>query len=538
MATRRERAGAITDQPRAPIYDGGVTFRGPTAWRQTGTTAAIVVGALAVTTAAVFIVEEATDVPDASMLYLLAVALVAFLRGSWAAVASALGAFLAYNFLFVPPRYTFQVADAQHVLTLGILLAVGLGIARLTGLQRDQATRSRRREREARSLFAVSDAIARARSVGEAFPILVDRLASDGAMRRVWIGLGPTKAQEQVVGDSRPGDPTLAPAGHWLLRRDSSGDAAWVRLSPPTGPPGRQDGSALFRLALLDGTTEVGSLWAARDARLGQPDEEQTRLFAVAADQIGQAIVRDRLAGQATELEVARRSEELKAALLDSVSHDLRTPLSTIRAAAGTLADPALELSVDDRRAMAAEIDAEAQRLSRLVSELLDMSRIEGGALQPNVEAVPIDEVVGAALRRAHPNLSRRRVEVRIPDDLPPVLVDPVLADQVLDNLIDNVTRHTNPEALMRITATRAGDHDLLLRVEDAGSGVPADALPHLFEKFYRVAGRRDPSRRGTGMGLALVRGMVEAMGGSAQARSSELGGLAVEIRLPTAPAR
>jgi len=497
-----------------------------------------VVGALAVTTGAVLVVEEATVVPDASMLYLLAVAVVAYLRGSWAAVASALGAFLAYNFLFVTPRYTFQVADPQHLLTLAILLVVGLGIARLTGLQRDHATRSGRREREARSLFAISDAIARARSVREAFPVMVGTLATDGGMRRVWIGLGPTKAQEQVVGDSLPGEPPLNPGGHWLLRRNPSGDVAWVRLTPPSATPGRQDGSALFRLELLDGETEVGSLWAARDGWLGQPDGEQTRLFAAAADQIGQAIVRDRLAGQATELEVARRSEELKAALLDSVSHDLRTPLSTIRAAAGTLSDPALELSLDDRRAMAAEIDVEAQRLSRLVNELLDMSRIEGGALQPNVEAVPLDEVVAAALQRARPNLSRRRVETAVPDDLPPVLVDPVLADQVLDNLIDNVVRHTNPEALMRITATPAGDHHVLLRVEDAGPGVPADALPRLFEKFFRVPGRRDPSRRGTGMGLALVRGMVEAMGGSALAARSELGGLAVEIRLPIAPAR
>jgi two-component system sensor histidine kinase KdpD len=510
-----------------------VTIRAAAAWRGGWTTAAVVLVALTVTTLVVFGVEEGAGVPDASMLYLLAVALVAYLRGSSAAVGSALAAFLTYNFLFVPPRFTFQVADPQHILTLAILLVAGLAIARMTGLQRDHATRSERREREARSLFVISDAISRARSIGDAFPALVESLATDGGAQRVWIGVGLTRAQERIVGDSRPGEPAPVSGPHWLLRRDDA--PTWVRLSPPSPSPGRYEGVAMFRLELVDGTEVMGSLWVARAARLGQPTEEETRLFAAAADQIGQAIVRDRLIGQATELEVARRSEELKAALLDSVSHDLRTPLSTIRATAGTLADPALELPLDQRRAMAAEIDDEAERLSRLVGELLDMSRIEGGALQPSLEAVPLEALVQPALKRARASLDRRPVEVVLPEDLPPVAVDQVLADQVLDNLIDNVARHAAPGALLRITGVRDGEADVRLCVEDAGQGVPAEELPRLFDKFYRVAGPRGASRPGTGMGLALVRGMVEAMGGSAVASPSELGGLAIEIRLPAA---
>jgi two-component system sensor histidine kinase KdpD len=514
-------------------YDGPV-MRRLTAWREFWTSVAIVVAALAVTTVVVFLVEDQAGVADASTLYLLAVALVAYLRGSGAAVASALGAFLAYNFLFVPPRFTFQVADPQHILTLVILLLVGAGIARLTGLQRDHAERSARREREARSLFAVSDAIAGARHMADAVPVLVGGLASDGVMERVWIGVGPTRAQEQIIGDSHPGEAPPLSGGHWLLRRGPGGSPTWVRLSPPGPPPvGRPDRTVLYRVEMVDGDAVLGSLWAARDSRAGLPGEEQTRLFAAAADQIGQGIVRDRLTGQATELEVARRSEELKAALLDSVSHDLRTPLATIRATAGTLADPGLDLSVEDRRAMAGEIDGEAERLSRLVGELLSMSRIEAGALRPSLEAMPIGEIVRTALERARLSLGRRRVEVRMPDDLPAVAVDQVLADQVLDNLVDNVAHHASPDARLRITATSDGDGAVRLLLEDGGPGVPAEALGHLFDKFYRVPGRRDRSRRGTGLGLALVRGMVEAMGGSAAARASELGGLAIEIRFP-----
>jgi two-component system sensor histidine kinase KdpD len=519
------------------VYDWPVTSRREPALRGALTTAAIVLGALAAATAAVFVVEERAGVADASTIYLLAVALVAYLRGSWAAVGTALGAFLTYNFLFVEPRFTFQVAEPQQILTLVILLAVGIGIARLTGLQRDHAQRSEQREREARSLFAIGEVIADAATIRDAFPPLVEDLAAAGGMDRVWIGLGPTRALEQILGDSQPGDAPATAGPHWVLRRSPDAHPTWVRLSPPgPGAGPREDRPALFRAELTDGGAVVGSLWGIREPALGPPSEEETRLLANAADQVGQALIRDRLSTQTTELEVARRSEELKAALLDSVSHDLRTPLATIRAAAGTLADPALDLPAAERRAMASEIDGEADRLSRLVGELLDMSRIEGGALRPNLEAMPVEEIVRPALERARESLGQRRIEVAIDDDLPAVAVDQVLADQAIGNLLENVARHSAAEAPLRISASEDGDGLVRLRIEDGGPGVPAEAMAHLFDKFYRVPGRRDASRRGTGLGLALVRGVVEGMGGSVRASASELGGVAIELRLPVAP--
>ncbi|HEY8771687.1 MAG TPA: DUF4118 domain-containing protein [Candidatus Limnocylindria bacterium] len=505
-------------------------------WRPLGETVAIAVAALAAASVGAFLLEARGGVQDASAVFLLAVAFVAYLRGSWAAVATSIGAFLTYNFLFVPPRFTFEVADAQRLLNLFLLLVVGIAIGRLTGLQRDQARRAELRERDARSLFTISRAIASAKRTTDALPVLVATLARETRMERVWIGLGGTWPQEQVVADTGGRADLPASGSHSLLRGDGEGSQpVWLRLSPP-GPPGgsRGEGLSLFRLELSDGTSAIGSLWAQRDPRVGIPREEETRLLAAAGDQIGQGIGRDRLADQATELEVARRSEELKTALLDSVSHDLRTPLATIRATAGTLADPMVPIDPGKARAMALSIDAEADRLARLVGDLLDMSRISGGALRPQPEPMTLSDVVLPAVERARDRLDHRSIDVQVSGDLPPVLVDQVLAGQIVDNLLDNVARYADPEAPVRVAAVRDGDY-VLLRIEDGGPGVAAEALPHLFEKFYRVPARRGAARTGTGLGLALVKGLAEAMGGTASASASDLGGLAIDISLPIA---
>jgi two-component system sensor histidine kinase KdpD len=183
---------------------------------------------------------------------------------------------------------------------------------------------------------------------------------------------------------------------------------------------------------------------------------------------------------------------------------------------------------------MAREIDAEADRLAILVGGLLDMSRIEGGGLRPTREPMPIAEVVQPALARARAALAPRPLEVALPEDLPPVAVDPVLASQIVDNLLENVARHTAPDVRVSISAAREGDR-VRVRVEDGGVGVPQDSMPHIFEKFYRVPARRGSARQGTGLGLAVVKGMAEAMGGSVAASSSELGGLAIDVWLPMA---
>ena len=175
------------------------------------------------------------------------------------------------------------------------------------------------------------------------------------------------------------------------------------------------------------------------------PDLEETRLLAVTADQVGQALRRERLAAQAAELEIARRSDELKSALLDSVSHDLRTPLATIRAAAGSLADPAIELSADDRRAAARAIDEEATRLNQLVGNLLDMSRIQAGALVAEIDLMPLAELLESTLDRLRPVLAAHRVQIEIPSELASVRIDATFLDQVVSNLLENAVKYAPP---------------------------------------------------------------------------------------------
>jgi two-component system sensor histidine kinase KdpD len=295
------------------------------------------------------------------------------------------------------------------------------------------------------------------------------------------------------------------------------------------------DGTVL-RVRIETGGTIIGSLWAVEPRGAGPPNPETTRILSLAADQIGLAVRRDRLRQDATSVEVARRGDALKSALLDSVSHDLRTPLASIRATAGNLADPAMEWPAEAVREAATTIDQEAQRLDRLVTSVLDLSRIESGALVPELEVYDPRELVMAAVTRLRPILGERRLTLDLPDDLPFVRVDAVLLDSALANLLENVARHTPSDAPLTIRAVRGDDNWLRLGFEDGGPGVPDADLPRLFDKFYRVGGPAEGSRRGMGIGLSVVRGMVEALGGRASARRGALGGLIVELELPVAP--
>ena len=505
-----------------------------------------VVAALVTASVLVAILESALTISNASSVYLLAVVAIAIRFGTVPAIATAVGGVVAYNFLFVEPRFSLTVGLPDELLTLFLLLFVGVVSARLAGLQRDREQVALRREREAQALFGISRELATSERLTDAMQSVVGRLATEAGMERTWVGLGATVAHERVVADS--GGLTAArPAvgTHAVLQRDrEEGAATWMRIHPPGIAGGRRGASGqsssrggVFRVQLRSGESSVGSLWSQRADAAGQPHLEETRLLAVAADQLGQAIRRERLQAQAAELEIARRSDELKSALVDSVSHDLRTPLATIRAAAGSLADPHMELSSDDRRMAALAIDTEADRLNRLVGNLLDMSRIQGGALIADLEDIPLRDLVHPAVERAR-SLGGRPIELVVPSDGPSVRADAALLDRVVSNLLDNALKYSGSDARIRVRSEANPDATVSLIVEDGGAGVPDEELPRLFDRFHRVRVPNEGPRRGFGLGLAVVDGFVAAMGGGVAAARSSLGGLAVTVVLPMAPTR
>ncbi len=573
----------------AKVYDRRVPTRPPTrvnrrtiaaivppARRPTGRRAVLIVAASALILAGaslvIVLVEGPLDVPDASPVYLVAVVAIATLFGTWPAIGSAIASFLLYDLLFIEPRFTLTVADPREWINLLLFLLVGIVIGRLVALQAERADEADRRAREALALFGISRALATASTVAEAAPAVLRLLVADSRMDRIWVATS-SPAGEVTIVDSAPDQPRPAGRVHWLLAR-TPGDqpAKWVRQHVATEPrrpgapaPSVAAGSAsgaaggasgaagsasvaagasasptrnvaLFRIRVEVEGQVLGSLWASRGDGETVPNGEETRLLSLAADQLGLGLLRDQLTSEATTAEVARQADALKSALLTSVSHDLRTPLSSIRAAAGSLMDPALAWSPDERIATAKVIDLEAERLSRLVRNLLDLSRIEGNALRPELEVFDLGDLLAPIVGRLGSVVGAGRVELDLAADLPPVRIDAIYLDEAITNLLENAARYAGPGARIRIDGRQTAPGVVTVVVEDGGPGVPADALPRLFEKFYRAPGAKAVSQRGMGIGLSVVKGLVEAMGGQVNARPSELGGLAVELLLPAAP--
>ena len=494
--------------------------------------------ALLLATGLVWLLEERFGVPNASSAYLLAVVAIAVAYGTVAATAAAVGAFLAYDFLFTQPLYAFTVADPEEWVNVVLLLVVGIVVGQLAATQRRRAEAAELRERESRLMFQVSRALALRETTSLALVTIVNALRQEARLERCWIELEDQPPGSAVAdtepGSKRPQPPTYAT----LIRTPGDEPARWIRVHQSTSAGRRSggEGGVAYRVAIEAGGHVLGALWALGTRTSRAPSREETRILAGAADQIGQALEQDRLRREATSAELARRSDALKTALLESVSHDLRTPLASIRAAAGSLMDRDVRWSTADRLESATVIDREAERLNRLVTNLLDMSRIEAGGLRGEAEPYPIDDLVATTIDRLTGQLDHREIEVAIPPELPLVEIDPVFMDEILANVLDNAVKYAPPDTPILVTAALSPD-GLAVRmdVEDGGSGVPDESLPQLFEKFYRVPSAGHRAQRGTGIGLAVVRGLVEAMGGRVTARRSALGGLAVEIDLPLA---
>ena len=507
--------------------------------RLTPASRVVIVGLAVVgATVAAVLLEQVVGVIDASAVYLVAVVVAAALLGTTAAVTTSVVSFLLYDYLFTSPRFRLEVSDPGEWLSLLLFLLVAVVIGRLTVLLRDRAETAERRSRESIALVAISREIAMATSFEEAAANVTSRLRVDAEMEAVWVTLQAdpelTVAAAGPVPDGESGTP-------WRLMRSSwDGSSDWLRIHEADAPvdpstPADLGVGERYDVAIEGEDAPAGWLRALRLPGDPRPGRGARRLLAMAADQLGIALRRDELRAELTEAEVVRQGDAFRGAILDSVSHDLRTPVASIRALAGGLADAAVVPDAEAVRRTAAAIDLEGSRLGDLVNGLLDMGRIQAGAIRPDLQAYDLAELVETTVRHRHAAGIDRRVTIDIPEDLAPVVADAVLLDVALGNVLDNADRHAPPPAEVRVRAAPASGGRVLVAVDDSGPGVPANELPRIFDRFYRVPTTQEPARHGIGMGLAIARGFVEAMGGTIEAEASDLGGLGIRIVLPAA---
>ena len=306
-----------------------------------------------------------------------------------------------------------------------------------------------------------------------------------------------------------------------------------MRLSPPRGERAASTIRGFIRVPIRVSDAPLGALLLIAGPSQGQLGRREARLLATAAGQLGLAVAQERMRLQGTEAEVLRRSNELKNALLDAVSHDLRTPLSSIIGAAGTLRLSDVEWSEAERHDFARAIEQEAERLNRIVGNLLDLSRIQAGALAPAVDWHDPGLLLRGAVERLRPALAEHGLVLDIPPDLPAVQLDPVEIDQVIANLVENAAKYSPAGGTILVAATVDG-RELRVVVEDDGPGLLPEALPRLFEPFYRAPGAHRV--RGTGLGLAVARGLVAAHGGRMWAENRRQGGARFGFTLPVPP--
>ncbi len=455
-----------------------------------------------------------------AMVYLACIVAVSLLWGRGPSVLATMLGVAAFDFFFIPPYGTFAVADTQYLFTFAVMLVTGLVISALASRVHSQKEAIRRREIRTAALFALSKELARLPTQGTV-AVATRRIIGDALDAHVWM----------IVPQH---DGTFAPADSavdGIPPQKHQGVIRWVfdHRRPAGFGTDTLPGTEGTYLPLLGADNLVGVL----GVQPRQPDSKlsnsQMKLLETFAGQVAMAIERCNLAVQAEHVRLQMETERMRNTLLSAVSHDLRTPLTGITGAASLLIDGNDQLGSAARQDLAESILDESDRLNRLVGNLLDMTRLEAGAISLQRDLQPIDEVVGVVLNRMERELRDHRIETHLPPDLPPVMIDSLLIQQVLTNLVDNAVKFSGPLTPIMLSAYQK-ENDLILEVADRGPGFPPGEEKRIFEKFYRVEGQ---SRIGTGIGLAICRGIVELHHGTITAENRSGGGALFRFSLP-----
>ncbi len=481
-----------------------------------------VVGALVVG----FLLDQFLDVQSITLVFLMAVLTSAVTLGLWPALfASVLSAF-AYNFFFLPPLYTLTIADPESVVALVFFLIVGVIASNLTGRVQRQAAAARERARMTEDLYLFSKKLAGTGTLDDVLWATAFQIAS---MLKVRVVLLLPEDGSIAVKAGYPPDDTLVDADI------AAAKWAWEHNRAAGRGADTLPGAKRLYLPLRTGRMAVGVVGLDNDRQGPILTPEQQRLFDALADQAAVAIERIQLVADVDRAKLAVEADRLRSALLTSISHDLKTPLAGIMGAAGTLREFGGALPEDGRAELVSTVVDESERLNRFIANLLDMTKIESGAMEPNYALHYPGDIVGSALRRAAKITANHKTEVDMPADLPMLKVDPVLFEQVLFNLLDNAAKYAPESSLIRIRGW--SDHgSVVLQVMDEGPGIPQADLERIFDTFYRVR-KGDHVRAGTGLGLSICRGFVEAMGGTIVASNrTDRPGAVFTVTMPVPP--
>jgi two-component system sensor histidine kinase KdpD len=455
------------------------------------------------------------------MVYLLGVLVIAYRFGRGPAIVASLLSVALFDFLFVEPYYSFAVSDTQYVLTFVVMLLVGLVISGLTASVRLQARVAQHRQARTEALYRMTRELSRANEPDEVMIIAVQHLSK-------------VFEAQAVILRPEPGGTITYPKAQGVYGSYHGADlgvARWVfanRVPAGLGTHTLAGAEALY-LPLLAAHKLVGVLAVlpSRPDRLLIP--EQRHLLETFAGQIAVAIERVQLAVDAAALARKAETESMRNSLLNAISHDLRSPLAVLVGASSSLVTDE-RLSDAAKRDLAETIHEESKRMSTLVGNLLDMARLESGAVELARQWTPLEEIVGSVLSRLETMLAAHPVSVTLPPDLPLLNVDPVLIEQVFANLLENAVKYTPRGTRIEISAQRLSGR-ISVEVADSGPGIPPGEEGKLFDKFYRL--KHEAAQSGVGLGLAICKAIIAAHGGSITAANRASGGAIFRFELP-----
>jgi two-component system, OmpR family, sensor histidine kinase KdpD len=469
------------------------------------------------------VIQPLFGIENVDLVFLTAVVGVAVRYGLWPSLFASVVASLCYNFFFLPPVYTFTITDPTNIAAFFFFMLIAVLVSNVAARVRTQADSAIGRVRTTESLYAFSRKLAGTATLDDVLWATAYQIA---LMLRVRVVLLLPEDGVLTVKAGYPPEDQLDKADL------AAANWAWDNDRPAGRGSDTLPGAKRLFLPMRTGRGSIGVIGIDDDKTGPLLTPDQRRLLDALVDQGALAIERVLLVEDMDRVKRTVESERLRSALLTSISHDLKTPLASVLGAASTMRDLASGLNESEKRDLLATVIDESERLNRFIANLLDMTKLESGAIVPNTAPHDIGEIIGSALRRASKILAWHKVSLELAADLPMLELDAVLFEQVLFNLLDNAAKYAPADTTISIRTLR-DRNSVSLQIVDEGDGIPPAELESVFDKFYR-AQKGDHVRPGTGLGLAISRGFVEAMHGSITASNrTDRSGAVLTIRLP-----